>query len=93
MRVKIHLVMTYEKVLVTNRQARFNYFIDDKVEAGIVLQGTEVKSLRSGQCNLKESYARIKDGEVWMYNCHISPYGHGNRENHEPLRPKGGIAD
>jgi SsrA-binding protein len=80
--------MGYEKQLATNRQARFNYFIDDKIEAGIVLQGTEVKSLRQGMCNLKDSYARIQNGEIWMYNCHISPYPHGNRMNHEPMRPR-----
>jgi len=80
--------MTYEKLLATNRQARFNYFILDELEAGIVLQGTEVKSLRQGLCNMKDSYASIRDGEVWMYNCHISPYPHGNRMNHEPLRPR-----
>lgn len=80
--------MAYSKVLTTNRQARFNYFILDSMEAGIVLQGTEVKALRLGLCNLKDSYARCQNGEVWMYNCHISPYPHGNRMNHEPLRPR-----
>ncbi len=80
--------MTYEKTLATNRQARFNYFIDDRIEAGVVLLGTEVKSLRLGLCNLKDSYARCHEGEVWLYNCHIGPYPHGNRENHEPMRPR-----
>jgi SsrA-binding protein len=80
--------MTYEKVLATNRQAGFNYFILDRMEAGIVLLGTEVKSLRLGLCNLKDSYARCVGGEVWLYNCHIGPYPHGNRMNHEPLRPR-----
>ena len=80
--------MTYEKVLATNRQALFNYFILDRLETGIVLVGTEVKSLRLGLCNLKDSYARCQDGEMWLYNCHIGPYPHGNRMNHEPLRPR-----
>jgi len=80
--------MTYEKTLATNRQARFNYFIDDRIEAGIVLLGTEVKSLRLGLCNLKDAYARCHEGEVWLYNCHIGPYPHGNRVNHEPMRPR-----
>jgi len=80
--------MTYEKTLATNRQARFNYFIDDRIEAGIMLLGTEVKSLRLGLCNLKDSYARCQEGGVVLYNCHIGPYPHGNRMNHEPLRPR-----
>ncbi|HEY3176255.1 MAG TPA: SsrA-binding protein SmpB [Candidatus Polarisedimenticolia bacterium] len=80
--------MTYEKVLATNRQVHFNYFILDRVETGIVLVGTEVKSLRLGLCNLKDSYARCQEGEMWLYNCHIGPYPHGNRMNHEPLRPR-----
>ena len=71
-----------------NRKARRDYFIGDKFEAGIVLTGTEVKSLRVGACNLKEAYARVKDGEVFLYNCHISPYTHGNIFNHEPLRAR-----
>jgi len=80
--------MSWTKVFATNRYARFAYHILDTLEAGIVLQGTEVKSLRLGRCNLKESYARCQDGEIWLRNCHISPYEHGNRENHEPLRPR-----
>ena len=80
--------MTYEKVLATNRQALFNYFILDRFETGIVLLGTEVKSLRLGLCNLKDAYARCQEGEMWLYNCHIGPYPHGNRMNHEPLRPR-----
>ena len=80
--------MTYEKVLATNRQAHFNYFIHDRIEAGIVLLGTEVKSLRMGLCNLKDAYATVQDGEVWLHNCHIGPYPHGNRMNHEPLRTR-----
>ena len=80
--------MAYEKVLATNRQASFNYHVLDRIEAGIVLVGTEVKALRLGLCNLKDAYARCQDGEVWLYNCHIGPYPHGNRMNHEPMRPR-----
>ena len=80
--------MTYEKILANNRQAFFNYFIIDRFEVGLVLLGTEVKSLRLGLCNLKDSYARAEQGEVWLYNCHIGPYPHGNRVNHEPMRPR-----
>jgi SsrA-binding protein len=80
--------VSFEKDLAGNRSAFHNYFITDKVEAGIVLVGTEVKSLRVGACNLKDAYARVKDGEVFLYNCHISPYSHGNIFNHEPLRPR-----
>ncbi len=80
--------MTYEKTLATNRQASFRYFILDRIETGIVLLGTEVKSLRLGLCNLKDSYARPHDGALWLYNCHIGAYPHGNRMNHEPMRPR-----
>jgi SsrA-binding protein len=80
--------MSYEKTLATNRQAGFNYIILDRIEAGVVLHGTEVKSLRMGLCNLKDAYARADEGEIWLYNCHINPYPHGNRMNHEPLRPR-----
>ncbi len=76
------------KIVAVNKQARFSYAIEDKYEAGLVLQGTEVKSLREGRANLKESYARINKGEVYLYNCHISEYSHGNRQNHDPLRPR-----
>lgn len=77
-----------EKVLATNRQAFHNYFIEEKVEAGVALLGTEVKSLRQGRANLKEGYAQIRQGEVWLVNCHISPYSHGNLNNHDPLRER-----
>ncbi|HKY33634.1 MAG TPA: SsrA-binding protein SmpB [Candidatus Polarisedimenticolia bacterium] len=80
--------MAYEKTLATNRQASFHYTILDRIEAGVVLLGTEVKSLRLGLCNLKDAYARFQEGDLWMHNCHISPYPHGNRMNHEPLRPR-----
>lgn len=77
---------TGEKIICQNKTARMNYFIDDTYEAGIVLVGTEVKSLRAGNANLKDSYARIEDGEVYLHDMHISPYTHGNRANHEPRR-------
>lgn len=66
--------------------ARRNYFIEDTYEAGISLVGTEVKSLRQGKGNLKDSYARVEGGEVFLYGMHVSPYSHGNRANHDPLR-------
>jgi SsrA-binding protein len=75
-----------QKIICQNKTARMNYFIDDTFEAGIVLVGTEVKSLREGRANLKDSYARVKDGEVYLYDLHVSPYSFGNRYNHEPLR-------
>lgn len=71
-----------------NRKARHDYFIEETHEAGLVLTGTEVKSLRAGNCNLRDSYAEVRDGEVFLVNCHISPYTHGNRFNHEPMRPR-----
>lgn len=73
---------------MTNRKALYDYQIQDKYEAGITLLGTEVKSLRDGRANLKDSYAIIKDGEVFLLNCHISPYSHGNLQNHDPLRTR-----
>jgi len=75
-----------EKVVATNRKAYHEYFIEEKFEAGIMLQGTEVKSLRDGRVNLQDSYASVKDGEAFLHHCHISPYSHGNLMNHEPLR-------
>lgn len=80
--------MTGEKIICTNRQARFDYHIEEDFEAGLVLQGTEVKSLRDGRANLKDSYASIDGGEVYLYNCHISPYPNGGYANHEPERPR-----
>jgi len=76
------------KTIVTNRQARHDYFILETFEAGLALTGTEVKSLRAGRGNLKDSYAEIRGGEVFLVNCHISPYEFGNRYNHDPLRPR-----
>ena len=77
-----------EKVAATNRKAFYDYHIEEKFEAGIVLKGTEVKSLRAGQVNLKDSYASVDHGEMMLHNCHISPYSHGNLMNHDPLRPR-----
>lgn len=75
-----------QKIICQNKTARVNYFIDDTYEAGIVLVGTEVKSLRAGTANLKDSYAHIEDGEVYLHDMHIGPYSHGNRANHDPRR-------
>ncbi|NLW07618.1 MAG: SsrA-binding protein SmpB [Clostridia bacterium] len=76
------------KVVSENRKARHDYFIEETFEAGIALTGTEVKSLRSGKANIKDSYARVENGEVILHDMHISPYEQGNRYNHEPLRPR-----
>ncbi len=75
-------------VVVRNKKASFNYEILDRYEAGLALQGTEVKAIRDHKVNLKESYARVKNGQVWLEGCHIGPYRHGNLFNHEPLRPR-----
>lgn len=77
---------TAEKIICQNKLARRNYFIEDTYEAGIVLAGTEVKALREGRGNMKDSYAQVKNGEVFVYDMHISPYSHGNRYNHNALR-------
>ena len=74
------------KIVSENRKARHDYFIHESYEAGLVLTGTEVKSLRAGKVNLKDSYARIDGGELMLHHMHISPYEQGNRFNHEPLR-------
>lgn len=74
------------KPLAQNRKANHDYTIEDTVEAGIVLQGTEIKSIRRGSANLKDSYARVFNGEMYVYNMHIAPYEEGNRFNHDPLR-------
>jgi SsrA-binding protein len=74
------------KVAATNKKARHDYFIEDTLEAGIVLTGTEVKSIRQGKVNIKDSYANIENGEVFLYNMHISPYEQGNIYNVDPLR-------
>ena len=74
------------KIIATNKKAYHEYYIDEVYEAGLVLTGTEVKSLRLGKVSLKESFCRIKDGEVFINNMNISPYEQGNRENHDPVR-------
>lgn len=74
--------------MAANKKAFHDYFILEKIEAGIVLQGTEVKSIREGRLNLKDSYAAVRRGEAFLFNCHISPYSHGNRENHDPTRAR-----
>jgi len=77
-----------EKVVATNRKAFHDYHIEERLEAGIVLKGTEVKSLREGQVNLRDSYASVDRGELVLHHCHISPYSHGNIMNHDPVRPR-----
>src|ERR1700712_3468606 len=77
-----------KKVVAENRRARFDYAIEDKYEAGIALTGTEVKSLRFGEGSIAESYAEVKDEEVWLINATIPEFSHGNRFNHEPKRPR-----
>lgn len=75
-------------IVCQNRKAFHDYQIEESVEAGMALLGTEVKSLRAGQANLKDSYVLLKDNEAFLFNCHISPYSHGNITNHEPLRTR-----
>ncbi|VVT12764.1 SsrA-binding protein SmpB [Erythrobacter sp. EC-HK427] len=77
-----------QKTVAENRKARFNYHIEDVFEAGLALQGTEVKSLRGGEGSIAESYAEVKDGGVWLVNATIPEFSHGNRHNHEPKRPR-----
>ena len=77
-----------ERDVAVNRRAYHDYFVDEKYEAGMVLTGTEVKSIREGRCNLREGYVRIDGNEAWLENVHISPYEQGNLMNHEPLRPR-----
>ena len=76
------------KVLAQNRKARHDYFVLETLETGLALFGTEVKSMRAGRCNLKDCYAQVKDGELWVFGMHISPYEQGNIYNRDPLRPK-----
>ena len=76
------------KEIAVNRQAFHNYEILERLEAGVVLTGTEIKSARDGRVNLKDAYGLVKSGEVWLLNCHISPYSHGNYANHDPLRTR-----
>ena len=74
------------KIIAENRKARHDYFIEDQFEAGMVLKGTEVKSLRQGRANLKDSYAKIRNGELWVHQMHISPYPFAYYDNHDPVR-------
>jgi SsrA-binding protein len=77
-----------EKLIASNKKAFHEYFVLDKMEAGIALTGTEVKSLREGRVNLKDSYVEVKNGQAFLVGTHVSPYSHGNRENHEPERTR-----
>ena len=77
------------KLIGSNRKAFHDYAIEEKIEAGLVLKGTEVKSLREGRVNLREAYATVADGKAILHNCHIGEYSHGNITNHDPLRPRG----
>lgn len=80
---------TTTKLIGSNRKAFHDYAIEEKVEAGLVLKGTEVKSLREGRVNLREAYATVVEGKAILHNCHIGEYSHGNITNHDPLRPRG----
>jgi len=77
-----------DKEILNNRQAYHEYIILDKFEAGAVLKGTEVKSIMNGRLQLKDSYVSVREGEVWLFNVHISPYSHGNIQNHDPMRTR-----
>jgi SsrA-binding protein len=77
-----------KKIIAQNRKARHDYEILETYEAGIALRGTEVKSLRDGRANLKDAYAAVREGEIWLYGVHISPYSHGNINNHDPERDR-----
>lgn len=77
-----------KKIVAENRRARFEYFLEDFFEAGIALTGTEVKSLRFGEGSIAESYAEVKDDQVWLVNSNVPEFSHGNRYNHEPKRPR-----
>jgi SsrA-binding protein len=86
--VKRDPVASGQRDAALNRAASHNYFLSDKMETGVVLSGTEVKSVRHGLANLKDAYGLIKDGELWLLNAHIGPYEHGNIYNHAPLRTR-----
>ena len=77
-----------KRIIVNNKKARHEYFIEDTYEAGLVLTGTEIKSIRNGKVSIKESYAKIEKGELFIYGMHISPYEQGNIFNVDPLRPR-----
>ncbi len=80
--------MAEGKEIINNRHAFHEFHILDKYEAGVALQGTEVKSVMEGRIQLKDSYVSVREGEIWLMNAHISPYSHGNKQNHEPLRTR-----
>ena len=80
--------MAFSKLIAENRRARYDYFLDDAIEAGLMLTGTEVKSLRVGRANIAESYAAVENGGIYLINADIPPYAGGNRFNHEPRRPR-----
>ncbi len=82
--------VTFDKVktVADNRRARFDYFIEDTLEAGLALAGTEVKALRGGEATIRDAYAEVRDGQVWLVNANIPEYSHGNRENHAAKRPR-----
>ena len=84
----VHPAFDKAKIVAENRRARYDYYIEDTVEAGIALTGTEVKSLRFGEGSIAESYAEVKGGEVWLINSNVPEFSHGNRNNHEPKRPR-----
>ena len=77
-----------EKTIAVNRKASFDYHILERLEAGLVLTGTEIKSIRAGQVNIRDAYARPQNGELWLFNTHIAPYAQGGIHNHEPTRPR-----
>ncbi|HLJ30656.1 MAG TPA: SsrA-binding protein SmpB [Candidatus Angelobacter sp.] len=86
--VKRDAVASGERDATVNRAAGHNYFLEEKLETGVVLTGSEVKSVRSGKANLKDAYALVKDGELWLLNAHIGAYEHGSYANHAPLRTR-----
>ncbi|MCY3035707.1 MULTISPECIES: SsrA-binding protein SmpB [Aerococcus] len=77
-----------DNVVATNRKANHDYIIEDTIEAGLVLTGTEIKSIRKGKVNLKDSFARVENGQVWVYGMHVSPFEQGNRFNPDPMRQR-----
>jgi len=79
---------TGPRTVATNRRARFDYHIEETFEAGMVLTGTEIKSIRAGNVNLRDGFVLIRNGEAWLMNVHIAPYEHGNRSNHDETRPR-----
>lgn len=76
------------RTIAENKKAYHDYFVIERIESGIALTGTEIKSIRGGNLNMKDSFARVEKGEIFLYNLHISPYSHGNRFNHDPLRTR-----